>query len=274
MSENLQETWLKIDNTFSKLHDEWRIDTNRGIIREEPILAKYFVSQIESLAENSVGAEQAVFRNVLNSTKIVDSESQKIVGSKIDLFLEELNRYLNNIRDNDQEIDILSKLNFPDTFSSKDSDEANDKSVIRENEDQLEALRKEVFGFIDENKSLALEEIFIKDLDSPMFVQEQAKHRINTYLLEKEKALHPLAVRYFYYKLLMQLEQNLEALKTNNIKNLSKISKYDEIYNIVDESGGEDTHIETALEAYNIYLGDDKKLFNRFLNITGNPEVS
>lgn len=271
LSDNLQGTWLKIDNNFNKLHDEWRIDNNKGIIRKEPVLAEYFVGQIESLAQNGVGVEQAIFKNILTSTKVVDNETERIVGSKVDFFLEDVNRYLNNIRDNDQDIEILSKLVFTDTFPTKDSDEANDRSVIRQNEDQLEALRKEVFGFIDENKSLALEEIFIKDSESYQFCQEQAKHRINTYLLEKSKAMHPLAVRYFFYDLLMKLELNLAVHKENNIKKLSKISKYDEIYNISDESGGEDTHIETALEAYNIYRGDDKKLFNKFLNITGKP---
>ncbi len=271
LSENLRDAWLKIDNDFNKLHEEWRIDSNKGIIRKEPVLAEFFVGQIELLAQNGVGVEQAVFKSILTSTKVVDNETETILGSKVDFFLEEVNRYLNNMRDNEQDIESLSKLNFTDTFATKDSDEANDRSVIRQNEDQLEALRKEVFGFIDESKSIALEEIFIKDLTSYQFTQEQAKHRINTYLLEKEKALHPLAVRYFFYDLLIKLELNLAVHKENNMKKLSKISKYDEIFNITDDTGGEDNHIETALEAYNIYKGDDKKLLNRFLNITGKP---
>ncbi|HOG04660.1 MAG TPA: tubulin-like doman-containing protein [Paludibacter sp.] len=271
LSENLRDTWLKIDDGFNKLHEEWRIDTNRGIIREEPVLAKYFVGQVESLAQNSSGTEQAVFRYILNSTKVIDYDAKKIIGNKVDFFLEAVNSYLKNIRDNDRDINTLSKLFFTDTFATKDSDESNDKSVIRKNEDQLEVLRKEVFSFINENKSLALEEIFVKDLGSYQFTHEQAKHRINTYLLEKDRALHPLAVRYFFYELLMKLELNLAAFKDNNVKRLARISKYDEIYDISDESDVEDRHIETALEAYNIYQGDDKKMLNRFLNITGKP---
>jgi hypothetical protein len=272
LSENLRNTWLKIDNDFNKLHEEWRIDTNRGIIREEPELANFFVGQVDSLSQNSSGTELAVFKNVFNSTKVIDYEAERIVGSKVDFLLQAINNYLKSIRDNDQDIENLSKLIFTDTFTSKDNDEANDRSIIKQNEDQLEALRKEVFSFINENKSLALEEIFVKDLDSHQFTNETVKHRINTYLLERDKAMHPLAVRYFFYELLTKLELNLAAFKADNVKRLGRITTYEEIYDIKDESGREDTHIETALEAYNIYQGDDKKLFNRFRSITGKPK--
>lgn len=268
LADNLQTTWQKIDKDYEKLYEEWRIDTNKGIIKKEPILSEYFISNIDSLALNGLGAEQVVFQNIWMSTKMIDEESQEVVGKKSEYLLHEIVAYLTNLRDRDYDIEVLSKVHHNESFTTKENDEANDRSNIRKIEDQLETLQKEVFAFIDDNKSLAIDEIFTKDINSFGYMMEGARHRINTYLLENKKAMHPLAMRYFFYELIHLLEANLAELKEKNKSALTAISKYKEIYDIKGDSGP-DTHIESALDAYNIYRSSDSKLISRLAKITG-----
>lgn len=268
--DNLQTTWLKIDKDFNALHEEWRINTNKGIIAKEPVLSEFFVSNVESLAKNGMGAEQAVFKNIWQSTKVIDTENLKVVGSKTDVLIDNMMGYLSSLRENDPDITVLSRIHHNDSFTSNNSDEANDRTNIRQVEDQLTALYQEVFSFIDDNKRLALEEIFTKDYNSHGYVEAQAPHRINTYLLEKEKALHPLAARYFFYELLGKLQSNLDVLKAENSTKLSSISRYNEVFDIKDDRGN-DTHIETALEAYEIYNKGNSALLNLWAKVTGKP---
>jgi hypothetical protein len=267
--DNLQTTWLKIDNDFRALHNEWKKNSNKGIIAKEPILSEFFINNVETLAANGRGAEQAIFGNILRSTKVIDNESKKEIGDKSDVLIMEVLNYLTNLRDNDNDISVLSKVYYNDNFTAKNSDESNDRSQIKRIEDQLETLYSEVLSFVDDNKRLASEEIFTKDFNSFGYVDEQAKHRVNSYLLEKDKALHPLAMRFFFYQLLGKLNDIVSDLKQRNERSFTSINKYKEVFDIKDEKGGEDTRIETALEAYNVYLGENKFILNVWSKVTG-----
>ncbi|MBW7870206.1 MAG: hypothetical protein H3C39_04000 [Flavobacteriia bacterium] len=268
LADNLQSTWQKIDLDFEKLHNEWRIDTNKGIFKKEPILGEFFISNVDSLAQNGMGTEQVIFKSVWSSTKVKDPETLDIIGSKSDYLLHEIVEYLRGLRDSNADISALARIHHNESFTGKVNDEANDRTNIKQVEDQLEALQREVFNFVDENKSLALEEIFTKDINSPDYHWDEARHRINGYLLEKGKAMHPLALRYFFYELLQKLEDNAAMLKESNDKKLANISQYKDVYDIKDGSGP-DTHIETAIEAYEVYRNGSKSLVTKFAKLTG-----
>ncbi|HTO16446.1 MAG TPA: tubulin-like doman-containing protein [Edaphocola sp.] len=268
LADNLKSTWQKIDYDYEKLHNEWRIDTNKGIFKKEPVLGEFFMSNVDALAQNGMGTEQVIFKSIWQSTKIKDPETQDILGSKTEYFLQEVIGYLKGLIDANADINALAKVQHNESFTSKVIDESNDRTNIKQVEDQLEALQKEVFNFIDENKSLALEEIFANDINSHGYFIEEARHRINGYILEKGRALHPLAMRYFFYDLLQQLEDNAAILKEKNDKRLAFISQYKDVYDIK-EGNGPDTHIETALEAYDIYRNGSKSMISLFAKITG-----
>jgi len=269
LNDNLRGTWLKIDQDFDELYKEYIKDTNKGIIKEEPKLDEFFIRNIESLAQNGIGAEQAVFKNIWLSTKVIDEENLEVIGDKSDYLLQHIVSYLTQLRDKDQDIDNLSQFTYSDSFVSKEADQANDLSQIREVEDQLEALKRETFGFIEDTKRLALEEIFTKDISSAGYYNEEVKHRVNTYTLKKDKAMHPLAQRYFYYEFLQKLNANYEHIVNQNKDLLNTISSYDIIYDVKDDKGGEDMFIETAMDAYRIYAEEDSTLKNRFAKLTG-----
>lgn len=270
LRDNLQTTWLKIDNDFDKLYKEYIKDINKGLIKKEPELSEFFIRNVESLANNGVGVEQAIFKYVLNSTKIFDKDTQKFIVNKTDLFYNNMNEYLQKLRDSDAQINIYSNLPINDTFTDNTNDEENDMAYIKEVEDQLKALYDEVFSFLEDNKKLALEEIYIKDYESPQFYSEQAKHRINTYILEKGKAMHPLAQRYFFYQLLRKLEDEFSVIKDENKNILGKINSYEKIYDLKSEDGGDDELIETALDAYRIFTEKNKGIVNKVKGIFGN----
>ena len=269
LRDNLKETWLKIDQDFNELYKEYIADTNKGIIKKEPQLSEFFMSNVESLAQNGTGAEQAIFKNIWMSTQVIDEENLDVLGDKTDYLLQHIMQYLTQLRDRDQDIANLSEIHHSDSFTSKDLDQSNDIAQIREIEDQLEALKRETFGFIEDTKRLALEEIFTKDVTSTGFINQEIKHRVNTYTLPKGKTMHPIAQRYFYYQLLNKLEENYNHIVNQNQDKLSIISAYDVIYDVKDAKGGEDLYIETAIDAYKIYVAEDKTMMNFFSKITG-----
>lgn len=271
LHDNLQTTWLKIDSDFDEKYQEYVEALNKGIVKTEPKRSEFFINSVDALSKNGMGAEQAVFKSIWMNTKVIDEEKGDVVGTKTDAFLNELSYYLQNLRNNDQDISDFSKLHHNDSFLSKDNDEANDINNIRQAEDQLEALRKETFSFIEDSKRIAIDEIFINDNKSFGKYNEQAKHRINTYVLEKGKAMHPLAQRYFFYELQHKLEENYEQLQNINKDLLAKITAYNEIFDVKNEHGDEDAHIESALDAYRIYIEEDKGLLKRFSRLTGSP---
>lgn len=268
LADNLKTTWQKIDLDFEKIYNEWRIETNKGIFKKEPNLGQYFISNVDALAQSGMGTEQVIFKNIWQSTKVRDPETLDIIGDKSDYLLHEIVEYLKGLRDKNADISSFAKIHHNESFTSKVNDESNDRTNIKQVEDQLEALQREVFNFIDETKNIAVEEIFTKDINSPSYYIEEARHRVNHYLLEKDRALHPLAMRYFFYDLLSKLEDNAAILKEKNDKKLASISQYKDVYDIKDETGA-NTHIETALEAYEVYRSGSKSLLSSLSKITG-----
>lgn len=271
LNDNLKTTWLKIDKDFDDKYQEYVESLNKGIIVKEPKLSEFFINSVDAIAKNGMGTEQAVFKSIWVSTKLIDEEKGDVIGNKTDALLYEIMNYIQGLRDSDEDIKMFSKVHHNDSFTSKDKDEANDLNNIKQVEDQLETLKRETFSFIEDSKRIAIDEIFVSDNKSFGKYNEQARYRINTYILQKEKAMHPLAQRYFFYELLHKLENNYEQLKHKNKDLLARITKYNVIYDVKNEHGEEDAHIESASDAYRIYLEEDKGLLKRFSRLTGSP---
>lgn len=270
LSEKLKTTWLKIDNAFDEKRKEYNKNQSKGIQGKEPILSEFFIDNVYTLAHSGQSREQLIFQNIWRSTQTINTETNKIIDSKANIWLEEVDSYLTNLRDKDAEISFLGKIDFPPSFTSKEADESNDLSIIQDVENKLNALNAETFDFIENTKRIAVEEIFVKDKNSIDYYNPEIKHRINNYILEEKKAMHPIAQRYFFYEILKNLKTNYEQLKESNKTTLAFISNYDSTYDVKeDDQDQENNYVENAIEAYQIYLKKDAGIIKRFMRLTG-----
>jgi len=271
LKDNLNTTWLRIDKDFDEKYREYQQNLNRGIIAEEPRIGKFFRTQVEQLAQTGTGAEQAVFRRIWNSTKMFGGESgTEELGYKAEILMEEIDRFLTDIRDKDEELNEHAYVVIPEQFL-EETDYHYDLNIINNTESQLEELKREVYGFIENVKRYAVDEIFLRDISSSGYYDEQAKHRINTYVLEKDKAMHPLAQRYFFYQLLDLMQNEYDRLVEENKRLRSRIEGYEMIYDLKRDDG-EDEVIESAADAYKIYSQNRRSLIAMLNRLFGRPD--
>lgn len=267
VAENLQTSWLKIDKAYLALLAEYKRKVNLGIILERPELDKFFMDQVEYLSKNGTGLEKVIFRKIYQSTQIFNKDGSQI-GHKSLVFLQELMAYLVKAKENKKSInDQNQELRF-DAIFLQDNNPVTDVQVINENDKAIRTLQKEVLSFIENTKSLGIEEGLLADYQEHNYIS-QADSRINSFLLKKDEIMHPLAVRFFLYELRRQMKAKLASLKDENEKAWENIQGFEKAFDIKDDQE-KDEHIETASEAYQIYLRKDKKLIKQIARIFGN----
>lgn len=266
VSDNLKNSWLKIDTDYNNLLKEYKRQINLGIIADKPQLDKFFMDQVEYLSKNGTGIEKVIFRKIFQNTQEYDKNGT-VIGVKSITFIKELMAYLSRAKENKTSINDLSdRLHLPIDFQ-KSNDTEQDHGVIQANETTIKSLYKEVMAFVENTKSLGIEEGLIADYNEPNFLSNSVS-RINTYILRNEQIMHPITVRYYLYDLRKQMSSKLQALKAENEKSKEQIDGYSNYFDIKDDQEKDD-HIETAAEAYEIYTRQDKKIMRKLSKIFG-----
>ncbi len=257
LRDNLRSRWLKIDNDFNRLYNEYLEKIRNGVNASKPNLPEFYINNVENLARGE-GVDANLFKLIKNSIRIFDQNGNE-VGEKHLMWLKEVDKYLKDLVNSQKEIVNHVNLGGSESFLNENDDEQ-DLTFIRQAEDILRFLEKKVREFINDNKQLAGEEIFLKDFDSKGYYS-QIKYRLNTYILERGEELHPIAQRYFLYKVLIALEKKLSELQAQNRDLEKSIESYRTAFNVSPEEGGHPTKVETPLEAYNIILSKKSILF-------------
>lgn len=265
VAENLKTSWLKIDKAYQVLLAEYKRKINQGVIISKPELDKFFMDQVEFLSKNGAGLEKMIFRKIYQSTQEFDTNGT-LMGPRSLTFVKELLAYLTKAKEQKKSInDRTTQINLPADFVES-RDQEQDRRLIMDNEIIIRNLQKDILEFIDNTKSLGIEEGLLADHNEFNY-SSLSNSRINTYIF-KDEAMHPLAVRYFMYDLRRQLRIKLSSLKEGNEKIWDIINGYSEFFDIKDDQE-KDEHIETADEAYGIYARKDKKLIKKLGKVFG-----
>ncbi|MCX6265798.1 MAG: hypothetical protein NTW16_00360, partial [Bacteroidetes bacterium] len=245
---------------------DYKRKINQGIFVEKPELDKFFMDQVEFLSKNGNGLEKIIFRKIYQSTLVYDKNGTQ-TGVKSLNFVLELMAYLEKAKDNKKSIsEITDLINLPAEFHSN-HDPEQDMGMIQHNETVIKSLHKEVLSFIDNTKSLGIEEGLLADYNEPNILSNTIS-RINSYLLKKDYIMHPLAVRFFMYELRRNMQVKHASLKEDNEKAWESITGYNNYFDIKDDQE-KDEHVETAAEAYEIYTRRDKNMIKKLSKIFG-----
>lgn len=249
--DNLSSTWVRIDQKYKQRYSEYKDNKRNSIPDEEPERGQFFLVNVEDLAKNGSGWEKTVFRDIYNSTQVTgkDGVSQ---GDKSAVFLEAVEEHIKSVIQNNKSLEEHYKnCNTPDRFG-EDEDKDSDISFISKREEDLNNFRDYMFKFIESVKQGTIEQCFLVDASQPNRVSHDiasAQHHLNSYILQKDHELHPIAVRYFLYQVRDLIKDELENLKTPNESLKYTITDgYKKKFDITDDKLSPDKHEETAVE--------------------------
>ena len=226
--DNLSGTWLRIDRDFDERYAEYKKNIEQGIRCEEPDRGKHFMQQVEVLGKTGAGREGVEFRRILESTKIYP-EGKDIGMPKAKVYLDSVDGYVAGLLNSSSELSgLYATCTVANPNFTKNTGSDNDLGFVVRRERELEDYRKAVINFIDGTKSAAIKQCLVIDHDAENFVSKNPQadgNHLNTYILEKEKEMHPLAVRYMLYEIQAMLKMGLEKKKAENKKLGVKINE-------------------------------------------------
>lgn len=216
--ENLSGTWLRIDNDFAVRMADYKKCRSEGIPATQPDRGVHFREQVDSLAKNGAGREGAEFRQVLQETKFEDrSEGKPFMRPKSQMYLESVEGFVCKVVADNQELNGLYSqciISNPD-FTSREN-KALDLDFVVQRELSLDEYRTKVMEFIDNTKAFTVRQCLVADHDTEQYVSKNPMtdlHHLNTFILEKESEMHPLAVRYLLYEIQFMLKNKLADRK-------------------------------------------------------------
>ena len=216
--DNLSGTWLRIDNDFASRMAEYKKKRSEGIPATQPDRGVHFREQVDSLAKNGAGKEGAEFRQVLQETKTeIKGEGKPFMAPKSQLYLENVERFVSKMVSDNQELKGLyaqCTASNPDFLSRENK--AVDLDFVIQRELALDEYRTKVLEFIDNTKAFTVRQCLIADYDAEQYVSKNPMtdlHHLNTYILEKDNEMHPLAVRYLLYEIQYMLKNRLADKK-------------------------------------------------------------
>lgn len=226
--DNLSGTWLRIDKDFAERYAEYKKNLEQGIRTPEPDRGKHFMDQVEALGSTGSGKEGVEFRRILESTKIyVEGRDMGIPKARV--YVENVDRYVEKLLSTSSELKgLYATCTVPNPNFTKNTGYDNDLGFVVRRERELEDYRRAVMSFIDGAKSVAIKQCFVIDHDLEGFVSKNPQvdsNHLNTYILEKDKEIHPLAVRYLLYEIRSLLKLGLEKKKAANKKLEVKINE-------------------------------------------------
>ncbi len=270
--DNLSGTWLRIDKDFEERYADYKKNIEQGIRTEEPDRGKHFMQQVEALGKTGSGREGVEFRMILESTKEY-AEGKDVGIPKAKVYLENVERYVVQLLEASSELKgLYATCTVPNPNFIKNTGADNDMGFVVRRERELEDYRKAVMAFIDSTKSVAIKQCLAIDHDYENFVSKNPQadsNHLNTYILEKEKEMHPLAVRYLLYEIRIMLKMGFDKKKAENKKLGIKIN---ETYKKMFDDPETKDRTETAQESLRKAKNKNRGIFGGINFLSGqNP---
>jgi hypothetical protein len=249
ISNNLQESWLKLDNMYSKEYDEYIRAVRRGEDREKPKKSESYISNFNSII-NSEGVNN--FYKILNKQVLLNLEKGVPSISKSVKFIDEMRNRVSEAIGNDPFLNqILQECRLDEEQLKLDRNRA--RNTIASFEDALNTYREEIKKKIRDYSVNLANDIVLGDVEhQKVSGHEGIQYRLNTWILGKNEPIHPVAQRYLLYLIKSQMKQELLELSDKNNSMLDTISRYDRSYN-----DPETDIVETPVDLVNNIYKDD-----------------
>lgn len=276
--DNLNVSWLVIDEFFKKQWMDYKKKMNYGEKTTEPDRGTSFIDNVQKLAKNGTGLQKTIFNNIYNSTGVLDAEGVRIRPKSAD-YLAAMEKHVEDtINGNDKFQKLYEECQTDMGSFLTENDETNDVESIKEREENLERFRKYAKDLVDKLKASTIKDCFLASHDEATRVSavpDESKHQLNTYILEKNHEMHPLAARYFLYEVRQNIRQRLTSLKEEVEDYQSKIGQYQDNFDVIDDKNDADNEYkENAEEMMGITYEKNNAFYKKFWHkITGKSPI-
>jgi hypothetical protein len=239
----LSQQWLRLDEDFESEYRQYERDLQAGVSRVEPKLAERYIWLLDNYASGD--RPEPFLREVFGSTRLLD-EKGRPAESKHSLFLAAVEEEIERVLREDSDLAQAEAQCRVDEGRVRDKDRVRHE-VIRV-EDALLTLEQVVLKAVSEYRGFLFNQIILQDCDSPSGMQGQ-DYRLNTWLLGRSEALHPVAVRYVLYQLLLELEGRTRELGVRNADTLASIRRYARTFDLPETEDSVETAEDRVRQA-------------------------
>ena len=266
--DNLSSSWVVLDEIYNKAWKEYKTKLDRGEKTKEPAKDEYFCDNVEKIAKQGSGVQKTIFNNIYNSVNVLDEEMVPIRRKSID-YVGAVEEHVQKAFESNEKFQKLyeSSRQPMDTFLSEDN-EGNDVDSINEREENLEKFRKYAKDVVEKLKTSTITECFLDSHNEPERVSRnpsESKHQLNTYILQKDHEMHPIAVRFFLYDVRKEIMKRMDELKPVNEDLLKQIDEmYKQRFNVIDDKNDADDEFkENAQEKLAFIYSRNKAFYKR-----------
>ena len=224
MLNSLSDRWMKIDEEYDEAYLRYLDKKAKDADAKEPVLKDFYVQQFDEFVQS--GFQQNYYKNLHSTLKTVSQDEYGMqIGEKEyeDLFYERMLGHLNEqikTRTFDFKGEPKPIVSLADDIKKKLNDVSIENDNFESAIDEVEYLKK-AFMFKADKESERIARDLIRnyinmddeeqdDLDK----ERETLHNLSHYILgqDQQKPLHPVAVRYFLYKLSKRLKAEKEKL--------------------------------------------------------------
>ncbi len=219
-SSGLSEDWLEVDRLIRDEFEQIERDKRDGIYLEKPNPHARFVeiTTLKAKAENP----RPFYRTVYRDAHLIDQ--QLVPGeAKSTLWLQAVENRLKEAfaRVEAAAASSLSALN-PDYLKDKD----NVVSQVENNERGMEAYRQALIGGMQPLANMIVKEALWEDYQRQQAFDRENELHMNTWLLGKAEAMHPVALRFFLSEAWLAVKASLDDLEGQRGKLEKSIAAY------------------------------------------------
>ena len=201
--------WLAPDADFKKRVAEHKRKLRQGVVEAEPVLSAHFRGYLAERA-SADGVSAAFFKDVFQDVHVPVGE-RPLGKRRAREWIDHMGRFLDSevqkAMPEDLGLDPLA-LRSPERV----------RSAVEEAERRLHAQVRRVEHFIPEHVYSFTSQIMTRDADDDVIRQGSArqKHRMNYWMFEGDRAIHPLAVRHVLYEVEEHLQKEVAQLAKRN----------------------------------------------------------
>lgn len=208
---SISDTWLKFDKLYEQDVKEAMAKRSNGDYSVSiPLMSEKYLYYLAN--ENAKDLKNPIFLRVERQLAFYD-ERGALIQRKSQLFLDELNVYIDNIFKSDVELNAFGKKMIPDLDRLMAKAELQDEIKNRDNANY--SYTKRINEMIEENRGL-IRSIILDDNRKDLLITgknyNEGKYCFNYWVLNGD-VLHPIAVRAFIYELVNILESELISLR-------------------------------------------------------------
>ena len=224
--DEIDTSWLQFDKSYDEEVSEYKNNLSQGVNTPKPQRDQIYIDRMDRLEKAD---KTPFFSTVFKQTRIWDEKKGEITGTKDEEFVANIIAHIETTlaQDNDleahkQECSIRGNL-------MEDVDNAS--KHVRRLEDNRQAFQKEIDDIIQKHKNMLLKEVVLQDC-SGEHIQAEHAYNINYWLIPNHEAMHPVATRYFLYKVRAQLQDTIDQLETQSDEIKDVVDDYYKMYNI------------------------------------------